>query len=289
LREVDQWAIAFRLSKDPLAHTTLYRFSEQWPALGLSWADPFPVEAEDRYHIFLEEFDHATCRGHIAVGQVTPDGAFEQPVKVLERPHHLSYPFVFHWRGKWFMMPESSKASRIEILSASEFPFGWTQESVLFDRVHAVDSTLVEVDQRWWLFTNISTDAGTHNYDELYAFYGPTPIGPWTAHRRNPVKSDVRSARGAGRFFWKGAALFRPAQDGSGRYGSATVINRIEKLTPDEFHETVVSRVEPRWRPGLSGTHTLNFCPGLTTIDFRHSRSKFLGRDSIGRSALPAR
>ena len=102
------------------------------------------------------------------------------------------------------------------------------------------------------------------NYDELHAFHGPTPFGPWTPHRRNPVKSDARSARGAGRFFWKGKTLFRPSQDCSGRYGSAIVINRVDRLSPDAFQETIVGRVEPHWRSGLTGTHTLNSCAGLT-------------------------
>ena len=62
---------------------------------------------------------------------------------VLERPYHFLYPFVFQWRGTWFMMPESSKASRIEVFSARQFPWEWTPEAVLFDSLQAVDSTLV--------------------------------------------------------------------------------------------------------------------------------------------------
>ena len=245
MHEVDQWAIAFRLSTAALPHASLYQFKEEWPALGLSWADPFPVEGSDGYHVF-EEDDLAKQRGHIGVARLSREGSFERPVTVLERPYHLSYPFVFQWHGKWFMMPESSKASLIEVFSAREFPFDWTPEAVLFDSLEAVDSTLVMLEGRWWLFTNISAHPATHNYDELYAFHGPTPFGPWTPHRGNPVKSDVRSGRPAGRFFWNGNTLFRPAQDCSGRYGSATVLNRIDKLTPDEFQETVVARMEPR-------------------------------------------
>ena len=274
--EFNQWAIAFRLSTESSPQTTLYRFKEQWPARGMSWADPFPVADGNGYHVFLEEYDHIKRLGRIGVGRVSPDGSFERPVTVLEQPHHLSYPFVFQWRGKWFMMPESSGASRIEVFAAREFPGDWTPEAVLFDGVHAVDSTLVMLEARWWLFTNITAHPMTRNYDELYAFHGPTPFGPWTPHARNPIKSDARSTRAAGGFFWKGNKLFRPAQDCSGRYGSATVINRIEKLTPDIFQETAVARIEPHWRPGLSGTHTFNHCSGLTMIDFRHQRPKYV-------------
>ena len=111
IREVDQWAIAFSLSK-AAPSTTLYRFKEQWPPIGSSWADPFPVAAPDGYHIFLEVYDRATKRGHIGVSRLTREGVFDRPVTVLERPYHLSYPFVFRWRDTWFMMPETSNATR---------------------------------------------------------------------------------------------------------------------------------------------------------------------------------
>ena len=77
------------------------------------------------------------------------------------------------------MMPETSKAARIEVFSARRFPSEWTSEAMLLDSVHAVDSTLVEVEGRWWLFTNMSPHAAIRNYDELYAFHAPTPFGPW--------------------------------------------------------------------------------------------------------------
>ena len=275
LHEVDQWGLAWSLSKTAAPSSTIYRFTEEWPALGWSWADPFPVEAEHGYDVFLEVYDHATRRGSIGVSRLSRDGVFEPPVTVLDAPYHLSYPFVFQWRGQWFLMPESFDASRIEVFAARRFPFDWTLESALFNPVRAVDSTLVEVEGRWWLFTSQTPHPEVRNFDELYAYHGPTPLGPWTPHRRNPVKSDARSARGAGRFLWNGGRLFRPSQDASRRYGSAIVINRIDELTPDHFRETAVSRIEPGWRPGLSGAHTLNTCPGLTMVDFRHGREKF--------------
>jgi hypothetical protein len=283
LHEADQWGLAWSLSKSPAPSTTLYRFTEEWPARGWSWADPFPVDADGDYHVFLEIYNHATRHGSIGVSRLSRKGVFEQPVTVLDAPYHLSYPFVFQWRGQWFMMPESSNASRIEVFAARRFPFDWTLEAVLFNPLRAVDSTLVEVEGRWWLFTSQSPHPEVRNYDELYVYHAPTPFGPWTPHRRNPVKSDARSARGAGRFLWTGRTLFRPAQDASRRYGSAIVIHRIDELTPDRFRETAVSRIEPGWRPGLSGTHTLNACSGLTMVDFRHGRAKFAGAGAAPR------
>ena len=264
--------------KEGVPSTTLYRFKEQWPAIGSSWADPFPVEAGDDYHVFLEVYDYAKQHGRIGVSRLTRDGAFERPVTVLERPYHLSYPFVFRWRGTWFMMPESSKASRIEVFSARQFPWEWTPEAVLFDSVHAVDSTLVSVEGRWWLFTNVSPHPAIRNDDELYAFHGPDSV--W------PVDAPPSKSREVGCSF--SACGRKLLLEGKGVVQAVTGLQRQVRLRnghqprrsvdPGVFQETIVARVEPRWRSGLSGTHTLNSCSGLTVIDFRHRRARTRGR-----------
>ena len=112
------------------------------------------------------------------------------------------------------------------------------------ENVRAVDATLERIGDLWWLFVNIAVEGASTN-DELHLFYATTPLGPWQPHRRNPVKSDVRSSRPAGKLFhWK-AALYRPAQDSSVAYGHAISINRIERLSASEFEEVEVSRIVP--------------------------------------------
>jgi hypothetical protein len=81
------------------------------------------------------------------------------------------------------------------------------------------------------------------------------------------VKSDVRSARPAGRLFRRNGCLYRPAQDCSVHYGHAISINRVLRLTRDEFSEEETAKILPRWRKGLERTHTLNSAGRLTVID----------------------
>jgi hypothetical protein len=109
--------------------------------------------------------------------------------------------------------------------------------------------------------------ADTDSSDELHLYYSSTPLGPWKPHKQNPVKSDVRNSRPAGRLFYWNGELCRPAQDSSQRYGYAMTINRILRLTPDEFVEQEISKILPQWRRDLRGTHTLNICEDLTVID----------------------
>ena len=69
---------------------------------------------------------------------------------------------------------------------------------MLLDGLCGVDATLEEIDRTWWMFLNIGK-RGISNHDELHLYYAESPLGPWREHAGNPVKSDVRSSRPAGR------------------------------------------------------------------------------------------
>jgi hypothetical protein len=182
---------------------------------------------------------------------------------------------MFEWQGEHFMVPESGANRSIEIYRARRFPYDWELETVLMDDVYAVDATLADANGAWWMFVNLAVD-GAVNTDELHIFQAPSPFGPWRAHRGNPVKSDGRCARPAGRLFEWNGDLYRPSQDCSGRYGSAIVINKVVQLNECEYREVSVSRIEPKWAPHLLATHTLNSAPGLTIADVLVRRPRFL-------------
>ena len=278
LYELDQWVLAYKLNKGSstpdVPDPTLYRYRPIIPPKDRFWADPFPVVHEGRHFVFLEEFLYRTGKAHISVMELGPDGAWTTPVPVLERDYHLSYPFVFRWEGEWYLIPESGANRTVELYRAVEFPHRWVLDRVLLDGVHAVDATLTEIDGVWWMFVNVAVP-GASTWDELHLYHAPTPLGPWTPHHRSPVKSDVRNARPAGRIFRHGGAWYRPAQDCSVRYGYSIVINRIERLTLEEYREVPVSTIYPRWLPNTVGTHTINAAGGLTVVDAWMKRPKY--------------
>ena len=162
----------------------------------------------------------------------------------------------------------------MQLYRAVEFPFRWELDRELMTDVVAVDPTLAHINGQWWMFAN--TDAcGASTMDELNLYYSDSPLGPWTPHRRNPVVSDVRRSRPAGRLFQSSGAWFRPSQDSAGTYGRAMVINRIIRLDRQAYEEVPVTRVDPEWMPGLTGTHTINASDGVTVIDGRRRRPRF--------------
>lgn len=267
---LDQWFLAYSLGDVQITEQSLDQLNYMEPPKGRFWADPFPIERDGKYFIFFEEFLYETMKAHISVIEMDSGGNWTPPVKVLEREYHLSYPFLFEWEGNLYMIPETKRNKTIELYRCAEFPQKWEFDRVLIDDVQAVDTTLCEKDGLWWLFCNIGGKDFASN-DELRLFYSETPFGPWIPHKSNPVKSDVRSARPAGRLFYQNGDLFRPAQDCSERMGGAMCLNRIISLTTEDFKEEVVTRIEPKWMKGLLGAHTFNTAGRLTMLDcFRY-------------------
>jgi hypothetical protein len=267
----EQWGIAFSLDANQQGPPAPFRFVHVAPPKDRFWADPFEVRKGNDHYIFVEELIDGVIhnnkrKAHISAIRVDAHGPVAPSVKVLETACHLSYPFVFEWQGNHYMVPETAGNQTVELYKCEEFPHRWTFAKRLLENVNAVDPTLMQYGGRWWLFAGIAV-AGARNVDELHLFHAPSPLGPWTPHKRNPVKSDVRSSRPAGRpFTWRGD-VYRPAQDCSRRYGHAVVINKIIRLDTDGYEEVAISSMTPDWRRDLVGTHTLNRSSEMTVMD----------------------
>lgn len=250
----------------PPRSPVFHRFNALLPPAGRMWADPFPLKVDGRFYLFFESWPVGGGKGHIAVMEWDGENGWSQPVLALERPYHLSYPYLFEWNGQHFMIPESVANRRVELYRTSSFPVGWQLDRVLLDDIAAVDPTVVQLNDRWWMFLTV-LNPGRSPSTELYVFHADTPLGPWSSHPLNPVKLDIRSARPAGRPFMVDGAIYRPSQDCSVRYGGAIVFNRIDRLSETEYREEVVDRIDPGWAPGLVGTHTINSHQELTVVD----------------------
>ncbi|MFN8619364.1 MAG: hypothetical protein U0869_01295 [Chloroflexota bacterium] len=266
------WAVAVfeRDSRSPLQPPTGARFLV--PPAGVYWADPFPVREPDRDLLFIEEFVHATRRGRLAVVELddSPRG-WRSVSTILELSTHLSYPFVFEWAGRWYLLPEQAETGALELYVAERFPTSWRWHCTVLD-VPASDATIAQIDGHWWMFAAIAV-AGSAAADELHLFHASAPVGPWQPHPLNPVVSDVRTGRPAGRLVTIDGTWYRIAQDGERSYGHSIVIIRIDELGPEAYRETIVDRIGPDWAPGLKATHTMNEDGGLVAVDaIRSSR-----------------
>jgi len=236
------------------------------PPKGRCYADPFLVEKDGKTLLFFESLSYAEGRGVISCCELGPEGEPGNPIEVLRRPYHLSYPFVFAHEGLMHMIPETRQNRTIELYRATNFPFRWTLEAVLVNHICAVDTTLIKVGGKFWIFAGVSN--GKHsNSDELGVFFADALTGPWTPHPTNPVVSDVRRSRPAGALFYDGRRLVRPSQDCSKAYGHAIVFSQVVTLTETEYEERPIARIDPEWTKGNRATHTYSRTERFEAID----------------------
>lgn len=242
------------------------RLRLQVPPRGAFWADPFPIKREGRTWLFFEEYLYKARLGRISVAPLDGERGLGEPQVALERPYHLSYPFLFEFRGEFYMIPETAQNRAIEVYRCARFPDRWEFHKSLMRDVQAVDTTLIEHAGRWWMFVNVAGRGGS-TWDELHLFHADDPLtSAWNPHPLNPVVSDVRSARPAGRLFRRDGGLIRPSQDSSLRYGYAINLNRITKLTTAEYEEELLERIEPA-RGIFLAVHTYNLSEGFVAVD----------------------
>lgn len=279
-----QWVLLYSFTKNNQPASTAYRYKRLLPPADRYWADPCVIQEGGRYFLFFEEVIFQEVeQGHIAVAEINEKGFVSPPVRILERPYHLSYPFVFRYEGRYYMIPESEANATIELYEAVNFPFEWKFKMNLMEGVRAVDTTLLFREGKIWMFTNIRDIEGASYSEELFLFSSDQLLTTdWKPHPGNPVVSDARSSRPAGRIFMHNGRYYRPSQDCSIRYGYATVFNEIMVLNSEQYSEKQVSAITPEWANDLYATHTFSSEGGLSAIDAiikrRKRGSKFFGR-----------
>jgi hypothetical protein len=271
----DTWYLLFHV--DGQAETGCREFRVMMPPEDRLWADPMLVQAGGKHYIFIEELLYKKNKGHISVVEMDDEGAWKDPVPVLQSRHHLSYPFVFQFNDRHYMIPECSSAGSIDLYECVRFPYEWRFKMTLMNNVIAVDTTLFYHIDQWWLFTAMAHHVGANPQVELFLFYANDfSTTNWHAHPKNPVISDIKKARPAGRIFTRNGKIYRPSQYSTLIYGYGFDINEIEVLTKTDYREKTVESVRPGPNTRLLATHTYATDGQLTVIDGFTRKWRFL-------------
>jgi hypothetical protein len=290
----EQWSIALQRKAEMPNVNSDHGFRILRSPRDRFYADPFLIDRDGRSYLFFEDYRFASEKGVISCCEVDAEGNCGEPRVVLEREYHLSYPFLFTWQGELYMIPETRDNGTIEMYRASEFPHSWVHEAVLIPAVAAADSTLLYYHDKWWLFTAGVLDHASPD-ETLFLFFANSPLGPWTAHRKNPIVSDARHARPAGCLYIDNGQLIRPGQDCSEGYGYAAHLHRVDVLSETDYQETLVTSITPDWIRGSRGIHTFNQSAQFRVIDCRfliprfgaHSLFKLFARPDASKTRSP--
>lgn len=223
-------------------------------------ADPFGIEVMENKSIFVEYYAHEK-------GKICTIKNNSSPEINLELPNHLSYPYTFSHAGIWYCLPEQSAADKLALYRIHPTTFLLEDPCEIITGFRAVDPSIIFIDGKWYLFCTDASDKGADV--RLHIFIADSLLGPYRPHQKNPVKSDIQSARCAGKIFSKDGIYYRPSQNSSAVYGGEIIIQRIEILSESEYSELEINRITPSQLSGKynRGCHTLSSLGNSTLID----------------------
>jgi hypothetical protein len=219
-------------------------------------ADPFMIQKDGVWYMFFEVLNQRDDLGDIALAtsQNGLDWTYRQVV--LDEPFHLSYPYVFQWKGEYYMIPETYQANSVRLYKAIDFPTQWVFEKTLLEGSNYVDSSIFCLNERWWMFTS------TTDNDSLRLYHAVEPTGPWIEHCKSPLIEHNKSiARPAGRVVVLKDQAIRYAQDCTHNYGSQVYAFHIKELTTTSYREeqqqgVVIGKSGSGWN--RSGMHNVD-------------------------------
>jgi len=261
-----QWSVGFYFD-----HWKKFKFEEAQVIenpINCYLADPFTISNSSKNYCFVEEYSFKTSKGCISVYEINPTKAVHLGY-AIEEPFHMSFPYLFTFEGKTYMLPETSANNDIRIYESVEFPLKWRLKKILMKDIFAVDSMILFHDNLWWLLTNINPDNGTDACSDFCIFYSNHPFSDtWHEHKLNPLIVDSELARNGGLLFDKDS-IFRVSQKQKfDQYGGEFQISRINVMNEDEYSESIEHSFEPIKILQSKAAHHFHSNGKITAFDF---------------------
>lgn len=198
-------------------------------------ADPFMLREGERWSMFFEVWNRASHRGEIGLASSRDGRQWSYDRIVLAEPFHLSYPYVFQWKGEHYMIPETYETRTVRLYRAVEFPHAWEFTHTLISGMRFKDASIFRHDGAWWMLVETSPEL---KCDVLRLYSASNLTGPWTEHSESPLAiNDARVARPAGRVVCLGGKLYRFAQECVLLYGLRVHLFEIQDLSKERYRE----------------------------------------------------
>ncbi len=236
-------------------------------------ADPFLFKLGDTLFLFYERQEKWYGKGKICMRKTSDLQTWTEEVDVLIEPFHLSFPNVFDFNDKIYMLPETGGGGYIGLYEALDDTLEhWKLKKKLIEDAEPwYDSDIFEKDGTFYLFT--SKDDNVEQVQHL--FIANDLFGPYEEHPCSPIYKGCDGGRNAGSIIKRNGELFRPIQICKNSYGEQTSIMKIETITPTEYKEYLYKEkiYDTSISPYKEGGHQFNYVEfkGKTVIatDYR--------------------
>lgn len=246
---------------------------------GRYWiADPFLFEKDGIAYLFFEAFDLVECKGKEGYSILCEDGTWSPLKVIIDEKYHLSFPNIFEYDGKIYIMPEMSGDYSLKLYESMSFPGEWKIAQDILSDVYACDSVFIEKEDARYLLTNeMYHNVPNGQYAScwvksyLYPMKGLEVIGDGVQ-----VADGDYGIRNAGKTFISDSKLYRIGQDCCDRlYGRGMVLFEITSLNPyNEVEvkswscEEIARHIRTIHNEKIIGSHTYNFSEHYEVIDF---------------------
>lgn len=228
---------------------------------GYWYADPTLIKYCGNIYLFTEAFQKSCQIGRIAVSKLE-NGFFSKPEIIIKKPYHLSYPCVFEYMNKIYMIPETSQNYTLELYCAEDEELHeWKLKKIICKNINCVDTTVFVKDQEVYLITYFQrpNDYSTIVYKLDMDNYTLTEL-----FRKSESENILRPA---GKVYQDGD-YYRPVQYNKNFYGEKMRILKIDPNKNDwigvECKQISIDDIQV---DSIKRTHTLNSVGEIKVID----------------------
>lgn len=221
----DGWSIGFQRSDKPVNKISLspqkilnYQSIDSITVSKTKFlADPFLLYDKGIYYLFFEH--QAKGNANIGLLKSTDGKNYKYVAEVLDEPFHLSFPQVFKYKKKYYMLPETKQAGHVLLYKTDNFPFDWKISDTLIKNVKLKDPALLLSD---------SLNLISASDDDLtqHVYTADSLKGKWAISSNfTPRKGD--ETRAGGNFFFYESKWYIPFQNNKNGYGTGVSLYEL--------------------------------------------------------------
>lgn len=270
--KVETWAIAYRKKEKGLlesnsAFKVIKNGHKGW------YADPFLFDYQGKTYLFAEYFSYKVNRGVLVCSEYDEKiDEFSEFKTIITESYHLSYPFVFEYNNKFFILPESNKSSSLYLYEAVDFPYHWKRTKSILSNIRLVDTTLFEYKDELYGISMRIDDEHTELNNQMLLL--KIDIDNYNASEIGVITNDLSLARPGGRVIDIYNYKFFVTQDCKEDYGKAlnflkADLSDIENISLNIEKKVLPNDIHTERNKKFAGIHTYNFSERFEVVDLK--------------------
>ena len=204
------WYVCYK-KKDSSSYILISNPPKKWIA------DPFIYEHDGKLLILGEFYSKSKELGEIYCGLIEGDRIVNHTL-LIETKTHMSYPFIFNFNQKMYLMPENSQAGRLALY---QIDLNTLEVSYLHDiliNTDLVDCSILQ------LKDNIYVIGYSERKKQLASFLLDSNL---YCHSDFFWFPEDHTSRPAGRAIIRNHMLLQPFQNNSKKYGESIIIKEV--------------------------------------------------------------